>query len=585
MTTRTISGYYSNSYDISSNVSQLQITARGGFYRGVTSYHYATISNAGRLGVGASVGFYSKGVYVEAGGEIINSPTGYIAGRYGVVGEAVTRVINYGTIAAYSPYGSQGVYLGGGGSVTNGSATATVALIEANAGVHIIGAAGTVTNFGTVEGRSGAGVFLAAGGTVTNGGGVDRTATIEGSYGVLNANGTVKNFGTIVGSNTGVLMIQGALTNGSLNNRQALVEGYNGASLNGSAVSTNFGTILGAGDTGGYGVYMGGGASLTNGAAGHARATVEGFVGVDAAGYANTVINFGTISGAAGVAVQFFSAADVLAVEAGCEFDGQVLGGGGTLDLASGTGTLTGNLAGGTVTVSGSMAATAFQAFNTVEVGAGATFATSGAVTIKAGQSVIDAGALTLGKSTAGVANAGIVETLGGTMTVAGAVTGLGHAIVDGGTLDFASAFNQNVTFTAATVGIMELARSQSYTATITGFSKTGKTSLDLDDIAFVSAGEATYSGTTTSGVLTVTDGTHTAQINLKGNYLSSAFIAASDGHGGTIVHDPKTLAAPPQALIAAMAALGAGGAGLEWGASYRPHAPPTLVGPRAQVA
>ena len=35
-----------------------------------------------------------------------------------------------------------------------------------------------------------------------------------------------------------------------------------------------------------------------------------------------------------------------------------------------------------------------------------------------------------------------------------------------------------------------------------------------------------------------VTDGTHTANINLSGNYTASTFVAASDGHGCTLVHD-----------------------------------------------
>ncbi len=40
-----------------------------------------------------------------------------------------------------------------GGRVTNGSATSTSALISGAHGVYIAGAAGTVTNFGTIERR------------------------------------------------------------------------------------------------------------------------------------------------------------------------------------------------------------------------------------------------------------------------------------------------------------------------------------------------------------------------------------------------------------------------------------------------
>ena len=172
--------------------------------------------------------------------------------------------------------------------------------------------------------------------------------------------------------------------------------------------------------------------------------------------------------------------------------------------------------------------------------------------TVLVGQALVSAGALTVSSS---VANAGVLETLGGTLTVNGAVTGSGKAMISGGTLDFGSSFNEAVTF--GTTGTLELAQSQAYTASITGFSKTGSTSLDLVDIGFVSSTEATFSGSTKGGVLTVTDGTHTAKINLKGNYLGSTWIASSDGHGGTTVVDPRARAgASPLALAAAMAAM-----------------------------
>jgi hypothetical protein len=38
------------------------------------------------------------------------------------------------------------------------------------------------------------------------------------------------------------------------------------------------------------------------------------------------------------------------------------------------------------------------------------------------------------------------------------------------------------------------------------------------------------------SGTLTVNDGTHTANIQLLGQYTASEFAAASDGHGGTLI-------------------------------------------------
>jgi hypothetical protein len=114
-----------------------------------------------------------------------------------------------------------------------------------------------------------------------------------------------------------------------------------------------------------------------------------------------------------------------------------------------------------------------------------------------------------------------------GTLTADGAITGAGHAEVEGaGTLILKGAFNENVTFASGATGTLELGDSKGYTTgAITGFSKTGTNALDLLDIPFVSGTTtATYTGTTTSGVLTVKDGANVATIHLEGNYTTSTF-------------------------------------------------------------
>ncbi|MDQ2860916.1 MAG: hypothetical protein M3T55_09360, partial [Pseudomonadota bacterium] len=187
------------------------------------------------------------------------------------------------------------------------------------------------------------------------------------------------------------------------------------------------------------------------------------------------------------------------------------------------------------------------------------------------------------------VANTGVLEAAGGVLTADGAVSGSGTAVIAAGTADFASTFSEAVAFTGKS-GVLELARSQSYAGSITGFSKTGGTALDLRDIAFKSAGEATFSGTATSGVLTVTDGTHTAKITLIGDYRTSTFTASSDGHGGVTVVDPTKVGgasvAPPHAFIAAMAGLGAGAgtAAHATADAWRGYIP-ALAGPRVCMA
>ncbi len=186
------------------------------------------------------------------------------------------------------------------------------------------------------------------------------------------------------------------------------------------------------------------------------------------------------------------------------------------------------------------------------------------------------------------VTNTGTLEARLGTLSVAGPVSGAGVVVIAGGTASFASTFNEAVSFT--TSGTLTLARSASYAGKISGFSLTGATSLDLRDIGFVSADEATYSGTASGGVLTVTDGTHTAKINLVGDYTHSTFEASSDGSGGVIVVDPmpQSHASPattPAAFVAAMAAMGSGHAAMTPSFERVREAPAMLSVPRPNLA
>src|SRR5207244_5575668 len=88
-----------------------------------------------------------------------------------------------------------------------------------------------------------------------------------------------------------------------------------------------------------------------------------------------------------------------------------------------------------------------------------------------------------------------------------------------------------------STTGTLKLDKSASFAGTVAGM--VGSDTLDLADINFATVKKATFSGTSTSGTLTVTDGSHTANIALTGNYLSSTWTLSSDGHGGTVVVDP----------------------------------------------
>jgi hypothetical protein len=77
-----------------------------------------------------------------------------------------------------------------------------------------------------------------------------------------------------------------------------------------------------------------------------------------------------------------------------------------------------------------------------------------------------------------------------------------------------------------------------------------GNDTIDFADIDPTKVQQPSYSGTPESGTLTVTGGTHSANIALLGNYLASTFVASSDGHGGTNVVDPPVMVANQTTLL-----------------------------------
>ena len=89
------------------------------------------------------------------------------------------------------------------------------------------------------------------------------------------------------------------------------------------------------------------------------------------------------------------------------------------------------------------------------------------------------------------------------------------------------------VTFGGNT-GTLKLDNSSSFTGTVAGLSD--QDTIDFADINFAMMQRPSYFGDASDGTLSVTDGTHTANIALLGSYLASAFVASSDGHGGTNV-------------------------------------------------
>jgi hypothetical protein len=67
-----------------------------------------------------------------------------------------------------------------------------------------------------------------------------------------------------------------------------------------------------------------------------------------------------------------------------------------------------------------------------------------------------------------------------------------------------------------------------------------------LADISFAAGTTLGYAANAdnSGGTLSVGDGTHTANIALLGSYMASSFVAASDGHGGTLISETAQSAA-----------------------------------------
>jgi hypothetical protein len=109
----------------------------------------------------------------------------------------------------------------------------------------------------------------------------------------------------------------------------------------------------------------------------------------------------------------------------------------------------------------------------------------------------------------------------------------IGIAIPNGQTAHISSPSSAPAAFIGSS-GTLLLDHSSDLTGTVAGMS--GQDTIDFSDINFTTPYAPSYSGNSSNGTLTVTDGSHTANIALLGNYLASIFVASSDGHGGTSV-------------------------------------------------
>ncbi len=118
-----------------------------------------------------------------------------------------------------------------------------------------------------------------------------------------------------------------------------------------------------------------------------------------------------------------------------------------------------------------------------------------------------------------------------------------------GAELELFGAYSATATFASTVAGSLKLDSSTQFHGTIAGFGRQDE--IDLSDIVFASSPTLgfTENNAGTAGTLTVSDGTHTANLTLLGNYMAASFAKASDGHGGTLVLDPPLSSAQNSGL------------------------------------
>jgi autotransporter-associated beta strand protein len=130
----------------------------------------------------------------------------------------------------------------------------------------------------------------------------------------------------------------------------------------------------------------------------------------------------------------------------------------------------------------------------------------------------------------AGQISGAVALEANGNVTLSGANTFTGGITVEaGGVLTLAHAATQHIAF--IDVGTLHFTNASTFTGTVSNF-----TDGDVFDFDGISAATASRSYNTATGVLTVTDGTHSQHLTLDGSYVLGNFMLTNDSHGGVFV-------------------------------------------------
>ncbi len=383
-------------------------------------------------------------------------------------------MINSGSIASKI---DDGIGFFSGGLVANGVGGSISNLGTKGAGIYITGGLGTVTNSGAITGIDYA-VDVASGGSVTNNAG----ATITSHRGVnFEAGiGTVNNSGSIGGT-------------------------------------TSFGVRLKAGG------------QVTNASGG----SISGPLGVAVYGAAGNITNSGTISGTSHAVKFAGSGANRLVMGATGVLIGDVVGStasgsSNTLELAGGTGTLSG-LSGGAGSITANGHSSALSSFNTLAVDTGAAWTLTGNDSIA---NLLDNGSAT-------IANGGSLDV---TSAVDPASAGV-FLLTGSSRLEVAAALGTNTQMSFIGSGQLTVDNFGSFGTNVGSTAYAGPQLMNfaaddaIDILRFSASGDAlNYNAST--GVLQLSNGaSQLASLSFQNATLGSGtFHVASDGGSGILI-------------------------------------------------
>jgi autotransporter passenger strand-loop-strand repeat protein len=461
---------------------------------------------------------------------------------------AATTIYNEGTIqgAGHGPTG-----------VDPEDAAAYLAKITGREAIDILGSfADTITNKGTILG----GVFTDGGDdTFTQHAG----ATLRGLLDLGDGNDTLTNGGAISGSvqmgagDDTINLLTGSIVGGTIDGG----DGIDTLNLSGTVYQT-LGTVANVEkldvQSGTWTIWDASGYSGITVEAG-ATAIVTGAAGATAVAAGGTEFVYGTASGSVISGVQF--------VQSGSIASDTTINSGGEQDVY---GTASGTTVAGAQIVYGTVSDTTVENGGLQQVilgtAAGTTIDDGGQQNVYAGGNttgtIVNAGAnqVDWGNATDTTIDGGnqyVWGTASNTSINSGAqYVGAGGAASDttigtgGAEIVLAGGAAHNVIFGGESA-TLALEDSSALTGSISGWQANDR--IDLGDILFSDGTTSlayAQNGDNSGGTLTVSDGTHSATLNLLGQYSAADFAIASDGHGGTSVFDPSAAAQQAQLAV-----------------------------------